>query len=185
MPVSELRQYHFCPRVVYYHVIGVEEAEKEYMRRGKERQEELWSKERRRQSLAGLRGIRVDERVHGLRVYSDRLCLVGTLDMAVRMGGEWAVVEVKSGKRPRDIPVGHRVQGAAYSMLLEERLGTITRRFFLVYDDDLVEVPMTPEMRLHVRWTVDRVRRIYGGWIPPVRRTRRCVSCGFRRYCFP
>ncbi len=184
MPVSELRQYHFCPRVVYYHAIGVKEAEKEYMRKGKEKQEELWSRERRRKSLAGLRGIRVDERVYGLQMYSERLCLFGTLDMAVRTGSEWAVVEVKGGRRPRNVPLGHRVQGAAYSMLLEENLGVITRRFFLLYDDDLMEVPMTPEMRRHVVWTVNRVLRIYGGWIPPIRRKRRCSSCGFRRYCY-
>ena len=47
---------------------------------------------------------------------------------------------------------GHRVQRAASSsMLLEEGLGTVTRRFFLVYEDRLVDVSMTLEMRSHVR----------------------------------
>ncbi len=184
VPVSELRQYHFCPRVVYYHVLGVKEVEKEYMKAGKEKQEEIWSRERRRKTLAGLRRLKVDERVSGLYMTSWRLCLAGTLDLAVRMGKEWAVVEVKGSRRPKDVPIGHRVQGAAYSMLLEERMGTLTRRFFLLYEDELVEVPMTREIRDHTMWTVKQVLRIYRGKIPRIRRTKKCSSCGYEAYCW-
>ncbi len=183
MPVSELRQYHFCPRVVYYHVLGVREADKEYMRSGKERQLDLWSKERRRATLAGLRKLKVDERVYGLPLSSRRLCLVGTLDMAVRVGKEWLVVEVKSGRRPRTPLLGHRVQGAAYSMLLEERFGIVTRRFLLLYEDGYIEVQMTQQLRNHVRWTVRQIIRIMNGWIPPVVPKRRCSSCGYSMLC--
>lgn len=182
MPVNELRQYHFCPRVVYYHALGVEEPPKEYMVEGKEHQEELWFKERRRRTLAGLRRLKVDERIYGLKVASRRLCLVGVVDLVVRVGREWIVVEVKRGKAPRNPLLGHRVQGAAYSMLVEERLGVVTRRFFLLYDRP-VEVAMTEELRDHVLWTVSKILEIYRGKVPPVRESRKCSSCGYSIYC--
>ncbi len=185
VPVSELRQYHFCPRVVYYHTIGVEEAPKDYMLAGKERQEDLWFKERRRRTLAGLRKLRVDERRYGISLSSMRLCLMGTLDLAVRIGDEWLVVEVKSGPKPRDrnIPISHKVQAAAYSMLLEEAMNSVARRFFLLYEGGLVEIQMTDELRDHVIWTTKKILRIYRGWIPPMRRLRKCSSCGYSTYC--
>ena len=181
--VSELRQYHFCPMVVYFHSLGIYEEEKEYMRSGKERQEDLMKRERRRETLAGLRKLKVDERVQGLRLSSSRLCLTGVLDLVVRMGGEWAVVEVKSGKKPEDPSLGHRVQLAAYSMLLEERVSKLVRRGFILYEDGLIEVEISEGLRHHVLWTLDRVREILEGRIPEVNRSGKCRSCGYSLHC--
>ena len=183
VPVSELRQYHFCPRVVYYHALGFEETPKEYMELGKDKQSELMRRERRRKTLGGLKTLRIDERIEDLHLTSERLCLTGRIDLAVRIGREWAVVEFKGVRAPKVVPLGHRVQGAGYSMLLEEKLGVLTKRFFLLYDR-LVEVRMTEHLRRHVRWTVSKVREIFSGAIPEARRRKTCVSCGYRRYCF-
>jgi len=181
--VSELRQYHFCPMVVYFHSTGIYEEEKEYMKAGKERQEDLMRKERRRETLAGLRKLKVDERIQGLRLSSSRLCLTGVLDLAVRIGEEWAVVEVKSGKRPEVPSLGHRVQLAAYSMLLEERLSRVVRRGFILYEDGIVEVEISEGLRRHVLWTLDRIREIIEGRIPEVNRSGKCRSCGYSLHC--
>ncbi len=180
--VSELRQYHFCPMVVYFHSLGIYEEEKEYMRSGKERQKDFMKKERRRETLAGLKKFRVDERVQGLRLSSSRLCLTGVLDLAIRMGSEWAVVEVKSGEKSKP-NLGHRVQLAAYSMLLEEKISKLVRRGFILYEDELVEVEISEGLRHHVLWTIDRVREIMEGRIPEVNRSGKCRSCGYSLHC--
>ena len=177
-----MRQYHFCPMVVYFHSLGIYEEEKEYMRSGKERQKDFMKKERRRETLAGLKKFRVDERVQGLRLSSSRLCLTGVLDLAIRMGSEWAVVEVKSGKKSKP-NLGHRVQLAAYSMLLEEKISKLVRRGFILYEDELVEVEISEGLRHHVLWTIDRVREIMEGRIPEVNRSGKCRSCGYSLHC--
>jgi len=183
VPVNELRQYHFCPRVVYYRTLGIEEPLTEYMREGKKFQEELWWKEKRRRTLMGLRRLKVDEKITGLKLVSKRLCLHGTVDLVIRIGNEWIVVEVKRGKLSGKPLLGHKVQAAAYSMLVEEEFCTVTRRYFLLYDK-LIEVPMTEEMRDHVVWSIKKVLEIYRGKVPEVKPSRKCKSCGYQRYCF-
>lgn len=181
IPVSELRQYHFCPRVVYFHALGFEEAEKEYMRKGKELQQKFTRDEGRRSTLGGLRKLKVDERIFNLRLSSPRLCMEGVADLVIRMDEEWAVAELKGGRAPRCPPLGHRVQVAAYCMLLEERIGKLVRRGFIVYDDSYREVRLDESMRRHVIWTVERVREIYNGKIPAEH--GRCEACGYSIYC--
>ncbi|MEM0268626.1 MAG: CRISPR-associated protein Cas4 [Candidatus Korarchaeum sp.] len=182
IPVSELRQYHFCPMVVYFHAIGIEEAEKEYMRMGRESQRSFTSKEGRRATLGGLRKLRVDERIANMRLSSLKLCVQGVADLVVRMGEEWAVAELKGGRMPRYVSLGHRVQVAAYSMLLEERIGKLVRRAFIIYDDGLHEVPMSENVRRHVLWTLERVREIYDGKVPTSKHGK-CEACGYSAYC--
>jgi len=183
IPVSELRQYHFCPRVVYFHVLGVKETEKEYMRRGKEMQRYFTEREERRSTLGGLRRLRVDERIFNLRLSSRRLCIEGIADLVMRMGEEWSVAELKGGKVLRYPPLGHRVQVAAYGMMLEERVGRLVRRGFIVYDDGYREVMIDENMRRHVLWTIERVREIYGGKIPAFSERRACGACGYSIHC--
>lgn len=182
IPVSELRQYHFCPKVVYFHVIGIEEAEKEYMRRGKEIQQDFRNKEMRRNSLGGLRKLKIDERIFNLYLSSYRLCIHGVADLVVRMGEEWAVAELKGGSMPRHPSLGHRVQVAAYSMLLEERLRKLVRRAFIVYDEGLHEVRVDENARRHVLWTLRKVREIYEGKVPSFG-AGKCEACGYSSYC--
>lgn len=183
IPVSELRQYHFCPKVVYFHSLGIEEAEKEYMRAGRENQEVFQSREERRATLAGLRKLRVDERIFGMRLASLRLCLEGVADLVLRMGDEWAVAELKGGRKPSSVPLGHRVQVGAYSLLLEEKLSKLVRRAFIIYDDGFHEIQIDENLRRHVLWTLGKVMEIYRGRIPSVEMQERCSSCGYSIHC--
>lgn len=163
--------------------MGIEEAEKEYMKMGKEKQEIFVKKEERRLTLGGLRKLRVDEKIFGLHLSSLKLCLEGIADLVIRIGDEWAVAELKGGRKPSSVPLGHRVQVGAYSLLLEERINRIVRRAFIVYDEGYQEIQVDENLRRHVLWTIDKVLEIYRGRIPSVEVQDKCSSCGYSIHC--
>ncbi|MCS7103067.1 MAG: CRISPR-associated protein Cas4, partial [Candidatus Korarchaeum sp.] len=156
----------------------------EYMRRGKELQQEFSDREGRRVTLGGLKRLKVNERIFNVRLSSLKLCVQGVADLVVRTGDEWAAVELKGGRKPHYPSLGHRVQVAAYGMLLEESMRKLVRRAFIVYDNGYHEVRLDEGARRHVIWTIGKVREIYEGKIPRLDERGRCEACGYFIYCF-
>lgn len=183
-PVKRIDDFFTCPRIVYFkEVLGYEERVTALMDEGKRVHEKEARRERRRKrSELGYIGRKWD----GLYVYSDKLGLVGVVDLVVETEEGLAVVETKSsagGRRPKP---GHLYQAVAYAMLAEEALRMPVRWIILRYikDGKVFKVRVTEGMKRHVVWAVSRIRGIVDGNILPrfVKR-RLCSSCGFRKVC--
>lgn len=183
-PVKRIDDFFTCPRIVYFkEVLGYEERATALMEEGKLVHEKEARRERRRKlSELGPTG----RKWTGLRVHSERLGLVGVVDLVVETREGLAVVETKGsagGKRPKP---GHLYQVVAYAMLAEEVLGRPVRWVVLRYlkDGRVFKVRVTEHMRKHVVWAVSRIRNIVESNLPPKYAKRRlCVSCGFRKVC--
>jgi len=189
IPVSLIKQYHFCPRIVYFtEVLGFKERRTESMERGHEEHERLAELDIRRKTLFGHRRIRILKRWTRLHVASERLGLVGTIDLVVLTEEGLAVVEYKRSSPPKRPPPGHIYQAAAYAMLAEEYFGAPVRRFYIYYDDGrssrAFKLTLTRARRDHVLWTAKKIRAIIEDEeLPRPVDKRRCSGCGYYRLC--
>lgn len=181
IPVSLIRQYYYCPRIVYFsQVLGLREMTTELMKAGKEEHAKEEQRDSRRKSVQ-VSG----ERYHRLHLRSERLGLEGVVDLVIE-NGELVVVERKYAERPKRPRKGHYYQVVAYAMLVESECGRPVRRGRIVYlkSKASVEFEITDEMRRHVLWAVNRIREIIEDEaLPPYEPRPGCRTCGYWTVC--
>ncbi len=185
IPVKWVENYTYCPRQFYFLAMGLRERQTEFMAEGKEEQEGIEEKERRRQTVLAKRKEKVVQRWFDVPLKSDQLGLVGQVDMIIDVGDGIVVVDFKdaSGSRPTD---GFVYQTSAYSMMAEERFGKPVKSFIVYYvkSDKAFELQLTDSLRRHVEFVARRMRMIIQREeIPYAQRGKRCTSCGFRYAC--
>jgi CRISPR-associated exonuclease Cas4 len=188
LEVTDLKQWTYCPRVVFYryclpHIRPVTYS----MEEGKRAHEEAASREERRSLHAY--GLTSGERFFDVSLRSERLHLSGRIDLAIRVetpqGPEGIVVDYKLSER--EAGAHFKLQLAAYGLLLEEAWNIPVRRAFLYHlpQRKAEAIPLTPALRRQVETTVAAIQRaIERELMPrPPARLGRCLACEFRRFC--
>jgi len=187
IPVTWIKQYHFCPRIVYYlGVLGFTERTTESMIEGKEFHSTEERRIPRRKTVAGERKEAAKRSWNKLYVASEKLGLYGTIDEVDETDYGLIVVENKFMKSPRKPRPGHVYQAVAYAMLAEEALNKPVKKIIIrcMIDGKSFEIPITDYMRRHVLWTISRIRSIIEKEkIPREMNSRKCMSCGYRKIC--
>ncbi|MHB1296181.1 MAG: CRISPR-associated protein Cas4 [Anaerolineae bacterium] len=182
--VTDLKQYTYCPRVVFYtYCLPLLRPETYKMAESQQAHEEETQREQRR-SLK-VYGLPEGAFAFDVTLKSEALGLTGRVDAVIRTTDEQIPVDYKNSDRP---PGPHfRLQVAAYGMMLEELDNRPVRRGFL-YSIPLrkaSEVTINAAMRSRVRAAVQAMRRMVAQEAmpePPTVRAR-CVACEFRRFC--
>ena len=184
--VVEVKHYAYCPKIIWFtHVLHLEEPLTEAMRFGSEVHEESFIT-----PLA--RSLRAKKILRNVGLESRRLRLRGKIDyVLITRFGEYVPVEVKwsepaRGGRPRR---DHKLQLAAYALLLEEETGRPVKMAAVYYSRArrTVVFPLTDHDKEEARRAIKRVHEIIeSGEEPDVRAPKsKCINCGFRRYCIP
>jgi CRISPR-associated exonuclease Cas4 len=184
IPVTDLKQWAYCPRVVYYHRVMPAPSHPTYkMKEGVAAQELIESLETRRKLREyGLEGA---ERRFGLWLQNDELGLAGKIDLLLMAEGENAVVDFKltSGEPGEN----HRIQLAGYSLLAEAVTGLPSHRAFLyrIPDNRIFAEPVGARLRQAVATAIAGIRTMGDDQLcPEPTETRgRCVECEFANYC--
>lgn len=182
--VSDLKQYAYCPRIVYYRYCLPAIRPVTYkMEQGRAAHDDEEGRERRR-SLRTY-GLAEGERYFNLDVTSEPLDLRGRIDLAIRCATEAIAVEYKDspGRAGRHI----LLQLAAYGLLLEELWGLPVQRGFIYFIPArrAREVALTTELRSEVHWALAAIQDIVATEQmpgPPAQREK-CEICEFRRFC--
>jgi len=182
--VSDLKQFVYCPRVVYFsYVLPVEKASTYKMQVGREEHAALEVLESKR--TLRRYGLERGERRFRVRLSSERYGLTGVLDLLIVSGRDYYPVEFKNA--PGGPALHHRYQLAAYCLLVEESFRAPVRTGFLyvVPRKQVVPVPMTPGIRERVHILLTRIRTMVAAEaMPPgARDRRRCRDCEYRNYC--
>lgn len=189
IPASMVRQFHFCPRIVYFTLVeGVRERVTESMLEGQAAYQDELRREERRKTLLALRRETVSERHLDLYLRSERLGLEGQLDLLAKTSRGYLVVEYKWAEKPkRKGRVRHHIyQTAAYAALVEDVLGLAVTKIAIYYglSRELVELAYTPQLKQHVLWTLKKIKRIIErGELPPPRTGPKCKGCGYYSVC--
>jgi CRISPR-associated exonuclease Cas4 len=181
---GELKNWAYCRRVVFYRR-HMREASRETfkMREGIAAQELVERLEMRRTMLEyGLAGW---QRRFGLWLTAPRAGLSGKLDLILQADGEAAPVDFKLTTGP--VGDNHRMQLAAYAVLIEESLGVMVRRAFLyrIPDDRVFVVEIGAEERDAVAAAVEAIRRMDELEMMPeaTDTVARCRECEYANYC--
>lgn len=183
LKVSDIKQYLYCPRVVYFtYVLPVEKKVTPKMAVGKEEHFATARLEERRK----LRhyGLAEGERVFNSYLSSPRLGLEGVLDMYVATSHGCFPVDFKNAGR---VALNHKYQLAAYVLLLEEHCRRPVRGGFvyLIPNRRAHYLEITAEARLYTRRLLGAIRHLIAReFFPPQpRRPTRCADCEYRNYC--
>ena len=182
--VSDVKQYVYCPRIVYFTACRQLRRPVTYkMVEGQLEHEDVETKEHRRSLRAY--GIENGERHFATRLRSERLGLSGVLDMIIVTPTEAIPVEFKNTSA---LPgLNHKYQLTAYALLVEERWSKPIRRGFvyLIPVKRAIEIEITPSMRSFVLHVLDDIRAmVLSERMPePTRQVGRCVDCEFKNYC--
>jgi CRISPR-associated exonuclease Cas4 len=184
LTVTDLKQWAYCPRIPFYrYVLPVEPVATHKMARGKAVQAVLEVLERRRR----LREYRLGEgkRVFNVSLHSSELHLAGKLDLLIVTPSACFPVDFKDTEG--GVRRNHRVQLAAYALLVEEAFRKPTREAFvyLVPTDKVVRVPIGPSDLKDVLGAIAAIREMVANEeLPqptPVR--ARCTACEYRNFC--
>jgi CRISPR-associated exonuclease Cas4 len=185
--VTDLKQYLYCPRIVYYaYCLPRVRPVTAKMQAGQEAHQDEEGREQRR-SLRSY-GLTRGERQFDVWLESARLGLRGRLDMAIRVPepeAEAIPVEYKDSTRRAG---EHWVmQLVAYGEMLGEATGLPVRRGFLysIPNRSSEPVTFTPARRAKLQQTVQAIgEMIEREQMPDPPSSRRpCLTCEFRRFC--
>ena len=184
IPVTELKQWMYCERIVYYHRVmpGIGQSTFK-MKEALAAQDLIEMLEMRR----GMQAYGLDQarRHFGTWLRDNELGLSGKTDLILEAGERVAVVDFKltSG----DVGENHRMQLAGYSMLAEEAFGLPAEMAFLyrIPDNRVFAVQIGGELRKAVSEAVVGIRQmVENQWWPPATVVRkRCVECEYANYC--
>jgi CRISPR-associated exonuclease Cas4 len=184
IPVVELRQWTYCPRVVYYHLMMSGAARSTYkMEEGLRAQELIEGLEMRR--TLRQYGLVNAERRFGVWLQDEELGLTGKIDLLLKAEKTASVVDFKltSG----EVEENHRMQLAGYAMLTEAALQVQVPVTFLyrIPDNKIFPVIIETDLRARVRRAVEAIQELRNTEeLPeptPVR--AKCVECEYANYC--
>lgn len=188
LEVTDLKQWIYCPRVVFYRYCLPRVRPITYsMEAGISAHEEAVSREERR-SLRPY-GLTNGERSFDVTLRSERLHLSGRIDLVIRVeterGLEGIVVDYKLSER--EAGTHFKLQLAAYALMLEEAWGIPVRRAFLYHlpQRQAEAIPLTTALKRRVETTITDIHHaIAGERLPqPPAHLGKCVACEFRRFC--
>jgi len=190
LEVTDLKQYTYCPRIVFYRYCLPKIRPVTYLMEEGIRSHEEEDRREERRSLRTY-GIANGERFFHLSLQSERLGLSGRVDLAIAIpsrdtsGAEATVVEYKLSEQKAG--AHFKLQLTAYALLLEEAWGLPVQQAFLysIPMRKAERISITPALRKKVTQTVTQIRQIIESEImpPPPATQHRCVTCEFRRFC--
>jgi CRISPR-associated exonuclease Cas4 len=184
--VTDLKQWIYCPRILYYHVCLPDVRPVTYkMEAGIAEGKNEEGREVRRSLRAY--GLKQGRREFNVHLVSDRYGLRGEADMVIWVGEpEEEVIPVDY--KLSDVPGEHfQMQLMAYGLLLEDQSGLPARRGFLyeIPNHKSVEVRFTTHLRQKLLTELERMRHMLWseGMPDPTSQLGKCLSCEFRHFC--
>lgn len=182
--VNDLKQYDYCPRVVYYHyVMPVEQKATFKMEHGKSAEERLDELERRR--TIQRYGLPDGQRHFHVWLTSETLGLSGKLDLLIESSTGWYPVDFK--ETTGTVHSNHRLQLCGYALLVEEAYRcAVSRGFIYLIPGNRVEpVELTDNLKSETLGTLGLIRdMIVSQRVPEATEVQaRCTDCEYRNYC--
>lgn len=181
--VTDLKQFEYCPRIVFYAYCLPHIRPRTYkMEAGHEAHEQEQERARRRTFVAY--GLPEGERRFEISLFSKRLGIWGKLDELVLTADEAYPIDYKQAKH---VSHNHRLQLAAYALLVEETTGLTVNKGFIRLIDLRKNVPVeiTAALRAAVETRLTTLQTmVQNEAMPePTGVRNRCIDCEFRRFC--
>lgn len=181
--VGDVRQWTYCPRVVYWrNLVPVGAPETHKMRAGRAEESRLIALEERR----GLRRYGVDQgtRRFDVSLWSPFLAVEGVVDM---------IIDTPAGPIPVDYKMvrffgeHQRIQVIGYAVLLEQIGGSPVPRGFLynIESEEVDHIEVSTAAKARFVDTIENIRRMMAteSMPDPTPHRRKCEECEYLRFC--
>ncbi|MBC7253142.1 MAG: CRISPR-associated endonuclease Cas1 [Actinobacteria bacterium] len=184
IPLRYLNEFIYCPRLGYLEFAWGEFEENEYTIDGE-------IKHKRIDEIQGRDGDAPAERMTSVFLSSEKLGLIGRIDLLECEGGEFIPVEYKRGKIPKGRPQGYdpeRVQLCAQGLLLSDNDYPSTRGYIYYSDSHKrIEVLFDDELKGKTLSLIEEFRKTLAGDEPPppLDQSPKCARCSLNRVCIP
>lgn len=184
LKVSDLKQYVYCPRIVFYqYVMPVGKATTFKMEHGKTAEDTIDRLEKRR----GLKRYGIDggKREFHKWIASERLALSGKLDLLISASSGYYPVDFKytEGGPYKN----HIYQLCGYALILEDIYSCRVNKGFvyLIPREDAVEFEITDLLKTDAKSLLDVIREIISSekMPQPTPARNKCIDCEYRNYC--
>lgn len=184
---TDLKQYFYCPRILYYHHCLPEiRPLTDKMEAGLSAHIDETERETRRSVRTY--GLTTAERHFDLWVESERLGIRGQMDLALfapdGRSAEVSPVDYKLGKQVND---NWKIQIAIYALLLEENYPVTVKvgYLYLIPLRRAERIVITPILKHRAEGALAQMQQIAETeWMPnPTPHRSKCVDCEFRRFC--
>jgi CRISPR-associated exonuclease Cas4 len=179
--VSDIAQYLYCPRKIYFIKVMGLRILKPKMEMGKEIHEGIYDKLRRRKRI-----WRVDaEIVENVYLESEKYGIRGYVDAVLKCGEELIPVDVKYTKFD-EIFYNWKMQLVAYAVLVEENFRCVVKKVlvYLTETNDWVEVSIFPEDREALKRIIKKIEGIIlNERYPPATKSKKCEYCEMLKIC--
>ena len=182
--VSDIKQYFYCPRVVYHtYLTPVHRPTTHPMQLGAVEHEVLSVLERRR--TLSRYGLEAGSRKFHLPLHAESLGLTGVLDLLIETEDGAFPVEFKS--TTQRLNLNAKYQLTAYAMLVEACLGQSVSQGFIyrIPTQRITAVPISETLRRKTSQAIAQIRGMLSDerMPPPTPQRGKCVECEFRRFC--
>jgi len=182
--VTDLKQWVYCPRICYWtYLMPVEKRLPAKMAYGAADHALLAHLEARRTLKAY--GLTEGQRRFHVRLTSEAMGVTGMLDALLETPAERIPVEYKDTLG--GVRLNHRVQLAAYALLLRELPGPPVRRgmLFVIPENRAYSVRLDATLEATVRQALSAIRHtlLSERLPPPADRWAKCRDCEFLRFC--
>jgi len=182
--VTDIKQYEYCPRVVYYsYLMPVDKKATFKMEHGKNAEDDVDRLEKRR----GLKeyGLTGGERFFHLWLRSERLGLSGKLDLLLNTPEGRFPVDFKETRSV--VWRNHVSQLVGYALLVEENYACTVSLGYLYFlpEEKVVPVAIRGEDKEAVKQVLQGMRAMLEreSMPEPSRVEGRCEECEFRNFC--
>ncbi len=183
--VIDLKQYVYCPRILYYQVVLPAVRPLTYKMEAGITAHQVEEGREKRRSLRSY-GLADGECTFNVPLFSAALGLSGILDMVIETETELIPVDYKQSRK---IGKHVKLQLMAYGRLLELAHPTgkpVQRGFlYLIPERKATAVPFTPSLRRQLNQAITGLQQIiWQQQMPaPAKQPAQCVDCEFRRFC--
>jgi CRISPR-associated exonuclease Cas4 len=185
IPVNLIRQYHFCPRIVYFNLLtNIHPVYPRHVSQG-EAYHHIQEKLSRHRKFKKL-NVDFDKVITGQYIEDDVLGIVGKIDLALLSKTEVIPIEFK--QRYTHKPVwGHVLQLYGYGHLLSKYYGRNCERAFVIYEQNikLHPIKMNDTIKNKFLETLAQIKQIEHSGIFPnsSASVEKCSQCEYLNFC--
>jgi CRISPR-associated exonuclease Cas4 len=181
--VTDLKQYVYCARILYYHTCLPKVRPTTYKMKASIEAHATEEDREHRRTLRAY-GLKQGERHFNVGLVSERLGMRGEVDLVIETETELIPVDYKLSSKMGE---HFRLQLTAYALMLEDAWGAPVKRGFFYW----IPQRRAEEMRITVRQRakLDEALAAMNAMLlreqmpQPTRQRSKCVGCEFRRFC--
>ena len=185
---SELMEYFFCPRYVYFmKYLDIKQNEEKRYKVKKGREIHNYKKEINKEYLRKKLGVK--DKIIDEKMYSKKYNIHGIVDEILFLDDNTAApLDYKFSKYNKKVYKTLKYQMTMYSLMIEDLYDVEVKKAFLVYTrskDYLNEILITKDMKNKVKKSIRNYLKILNkGYFPKgTKYKKRCLDCTYKNIC--